>query len=202
MNTGIIACKSAPTENGSSGDQMTRPRYCDSARSTAFISPAMTPGPMACTFVLIDRINTSEPTPDLPDSRSTARTESSSNTVVPPLRSRSQRLRPAAVRGKSASHKPAASSAERTSFFDGDHEPSGVCTPSALATGPSNTHFGSGAFDNASPASMSAFTHSATCFQPAACQVSNGPVDQPNPQRRAKSTSRAVSAIDSRCTAM
>ena len=87
-------------------------------------------------------------------------------------------------------------------FFDGDHEPSGVCTPAAFATGPSNTHFGSGALLSASPASISACTHSAICFQPAACQVSNGPVLQPNPQRNAKSTSRAVSAMVSRCTAM
>ena len=37
--------------------------------------------------------------------------------------------------------------------------------------------------------------------QPAACQVSKGPVVQPKPQRMAKSTSRALSAMSPRWTA-
>ncbi len=79
----------------------------------------------------------------------------------------------------------------------GLHEPSGRCTPSR----PSNTQAGSGACESALPASMSAFTHSATCFQPASCHSSNGPWLVPKPQRIAKSTSRAVSAMSARCTA-
>ena len=198
MKTGIIACRSAPTENGSSGDQITSPRYCDSARSIAFSRPLTTPGPIAWTLVLIDKIRTSA---ICPDSSVHRRTASSSNTVLPPLCPLTD-VSPAS--GARNSCLPYTGSAERaTNFFcDGDHEPSGVCTPPAFATGPSNTHFGSGTLASASPASMSAFTHSAICFQPAACHVSNGPVDQPKPQRSAKSTSRAVSAIDSACTAM
>jgi hypothetical protein len=45
---------------------------------------------------------------------------------------------------------------------------------------------------SALPAAMSSCTHSATCFQPAACQPSNGPSFQPKPQRIARSTSRVV----------
>jgi hypothetical protein len=37
--------------------------------------------------------------------------------------------------------------------------------------------------------------HSAIACQPAACQVSKGPLRQPKPQRMAKSTSRALSAM-------
>jgi hypothetical protein len=61
--------------------------------------------------------------------------------------------------------------------------------------GPSNTQAGSGALLSALPASMSALTHSATCFQPASCHSSNGPCFMPKPQRIAKSTSRALSAM-------
>jgi hypothetical protein len=77
----------------------------------------------------------------------------------------------------------------------------GVCTPPASATGPLNTQSGSGAVDSALPASMSSWIHCATCSQPASCHSSNGPCFMPKPQRMAKSTSRAVSAIDARCTA-
>ena len=79
MNTGIIACRSAPTENGSSGDQITRPRYCCSASSTAFSRPSITPGPMACILVLIDSTSTSAPSPD---GSVHSRTASSSNTAL------------------------------------------------------------------------------------------------------------------------
>jgi hypothetical protein len=75
-----------------------------------------------------------------------------------------------------------------------------VCTPFS-ATGALNTQSGSGASLSALPASMSSLTHG-DLLQPAACQVSNGPTLQPKPQRIAKSTSRALSAIDSRWTAM
>ncbi|MCY1243341.1 hypothetical protein D9M72_563520 [compost metagenome] len=84
----------------------------------------------------------------------------------------------------------------------GDHEPAAACTPWFSATGPSNTHAGSGAADSALPASTSSLTHSATCFQPADCQSSNGPEFQPKPQRIARSMSAAEPAICSRYTAM
>jgi hypothetical protein len=66
---------------------------------------------------------------------------------------------------------------------------------------PSNTQGGSGALLSALPASMSSFTHCATCDQPAACHSSNGPWLVPKPQRIAKSMSRALSATSARCTA-
>jgi hypothetical protein len=81
INNGNIACRSAPTENGSSGDQITSPRYSASASSTAFSRPAMTPGPIACILLLIEKIST-------PAEASSAsvhrRAESSSKIVLPP----------------------------------------------------------------------------------------------------------------------
>jgi hypothetical protein len=35
MKAGIMAWRSAPTENGSSGDQITKPLYCFSAKAMA-----------------------------------------------------------------------------------------------------------------------------------------------------------------------
>src|ERR1700694_1950777 len=87
-------------------------------------------------------------------------------------------------------------------FLVGDQEPCAVCTPRFSATGPENAQAGSAAFESALPDSISSLTQLATCCQPAACQFSNGPVDQPKPQRSAKSTSRALSAMDSKCTAV
>src|SRR5471032_171756 len=87
-------------------------------------------------------------------------------------------------------------------FEIAEYEPCGVCTPPFSATGPSNTQAGKGAPHSAVPASMSSLTQVATCDQPAACHVSNGPTFQPKPQRMAKSMSRALSAIVSKWMAM
>ncbi len=76
-----------------------------------------------------------------------------------------------------------------------------MCTPPASATGPLNTHSGSGALLSALPASMSSWIIFATSSQPASCHSSNGPCFMPKPQRIAWSTSRALSAIVARCTA-
>ena len=62
-------------------------------------------------------------------------------------------------------------------------------------------HAGSGVRHKALPASMSSCTMRATSNQPASCHSSNGPCFMPKPQRMAWSTSRAVSAIEARCTA-
>src|SRR5690606_41646914 len=53
--------------------------------------------------------------------------------------------------------------------------PWAACTPSR----PSNTQSGSGTCAMALPATMSSAIQLATCFQPAACQLSNGPRLQP-----------------------
>jgi hypothetical protein len=79
----------------------------------------------------------------------------------------------------------------------GEYEPSGECTPAR----PSVTHAGSGVLLIVLPAAMSSEIHFATCCQPAACHVSNGPIFQPKPQRIAKSRSRAQCAMSPRCTA-
>ncbi len=56
-----------------------------------------------------------------------------------------------------------------------EYEPALPCTP----VRPSVTHAGSGALLIALPAAMSSAIQPATCCQPAACQVSNGPSFQP-----------------------
>ena len=64
-----------------------------------------------------------------------------------------------------------------------------MCTPVRAG---SVAQAGSGVFAMALPAAMSAAIQPATCCQPAACQISNGPLSQPKPQRTAKSRSRAL----------
>ena len=61
--------------------------------------------------------------------------------------------------------------------------------------GPLNTQAGSGALAERLAGAMSSLIQPATCVQPAACQSSKGPCFMPKPQRIAKSTSRAVSAM-------
>ncbi len=55
---GMVASRSAPTENGASPDQITMPWYSASARSTASIRPSMTSGLMACILFLMLAIKT------------------------------------------------------------------------------------------------------------------------------------------------
>ncbi len=76
---GSIACRSAPTENSSSGDQITRPLYSASASSTAAASDSATSGLMAFIFEWMLAISTS------PSSVQT-RTSPSSLIVVPAVR--------------------------------------------------------------------------------------------------------------------
>ncbi len=190
---GSIACRSAPTENISSGDQITRPLYSASARSTAAPSASATSGLMACIFEWMLAISTS------PSSVHT-RTSPSSLIVVPAVLA-SAAFAPSTLSGNSWRSCTGSLRCGTNLFCEALHEPSGVCTPPASATGPSNTHFGSGALLSALPASMSSCTHFATCDQPASCQSSNGPCFMPKPQRIAKSMSRALSAMSPRCTA-
>src|SRR4051812_48768848 len=116
------------------------------------------------------------------------RTDSSSNTVKPAMRP-SGALAPS--NGDRNAWRWYTGNSERGTyaFLAGDQEPVGVCTPAFSYTGPSNTQFGIGTLASARPASMSSFTQSAICRQPAACQDSNGPRFQPKPQRNARSTS-------------
>ena len=78
MKTGISASRLAPAENTSSGDQITRPWYDCSARSTAFSSPSITAGLMRCSLAVMLAISTS------PSSVQT-RTSSFLKTSVPAL---------------------------------------------------------------------------------------------------------------------
>ncbi|MCY1310341.1 hypothetical protein D9M68_837740 [compost metagenome] len=129
------------------------------------------------------------------------RTASFSSTVRPALRGSTAALPFSAARNTWRWYTGSVLRATND-WVAGDHEPSGVCTPWRSATGPSKTHAGSGAADSALPAATSSLTHSATCFQPADCQSSNGPEFQPNPQRIARSISAAEPATCSRYTAM
>ena len=59
MKTGISDSRLAPAENTSSGDQITRPLYFDSAISSAFCRPSMTSGLIRCSFAVMLAISTS-----------------------------------------------------------------------------------------------------------------------------------------------
>ncbi len=83
-------------------------------------------------------------------------------------------------------------------FCAGEYEPLAPCTP--VRPG-SSTHSGKGSEAMVLPAAISSFIQFAIWLQPAACQVSKGPRSQPKPQRNAKSKSRALFAMLSRCTA-
>jgi hypothetical protein len=79
-----------------------------------------------------------------------------------------------------------------------EYDPVDVCTPLAEATLGPPTHAGNGTSASVLPAATSSAIQPATFDQPAACQVSNGPSVHPKPQRIARSTSRALSAIAAR----
>ena len=79
--------------------------------------------------------------------------------------------------------RPGVSNAAGSALLAGAKEPCGPCTPTRAA---SVTQAGSGVFAIVLPAAMSAVIQPATCCQPAACQISNGPLSQPKPQRTAR----------------
>jgi hypothetical protein len=128
------------------------------------------------------------------------RTDSSSNTVVP-ASAADEAPSPATEARNTCRRYTGRSERGTNSSRFGEYDPLTEWTPFASATLPENTHAGSGAFESALPASMSSLIHEATSAQPADCQISNGPVLQPKPQRSARSTSRALSAIVARWTA-
>ena len=158
--------------------------------------PSDTPGLMACILVLMLAISTSS----CPPSSVQRRIASSSCSVVPAV-SKAGALAPSTSSGKY--WRSYTGSLRRAMNLPAEalHEPSGVCTPPASATGPLKTQSGSGALLSALPASISSLIQFATCSQPACCHSSNGPWLAPKPQRIAKSMSRAVSAMLARCTA-
>ncbi len=188
-----MACRSAPTENLSSGDQITRPLYSRSAKLTASPSASATSGLMAFILEWMLAISTSPSSVQTRTSPSSLIVMPESSAVLAPL--------PRTVSGKSWRAITGSRRAGTKRCSAALHEPSGVCTPPASATGPSNTHFGSGALASALPASMSSWIHCATCFQPASCHSSKGPCFMPKPQRIARSMSRALSAMSARCSA-
>ena len=158
-----------------------------SASSSAWLRPSITPGLMACILVLMLAISTSS-------SSVQTRIESSSCSVgagASPGRQRWRRRRP---RGTAGADTPAASTAARSCFCVGLHEPS-ARVHARFATGRRTPRPAAARLHSALPASMSSLIHCATCFQPASCHSSNGPCFTPKPQRIAKSTSRALSAI-------
>ena len=104
--------------------------------------------------------------------------------------------RPAPDRGRAGAGRPAASSAAtnasraaRVRALRRVHAARGAA-PCRRSPTPAAARLAS-----ALPAAMSSAIQPATSLQPAACQVSNGPICQPKPQRIARSTSRALSAI-------
>ena len=186
-NTGIMDFKSAPTENGASGAQITKALKRSSAMSMAWLMPSNTSRLMARFLLVFSTTKTSL-------SKVKAWMASVLNTVSPnALADSPNNFAGAYWRWyTSKSLRPSACKVVKFKL------PASACTPSR----PSLTQAGNAALLKVLPAAMSSLIHSTTCFQPAACQISNGPMSQPKPQRMAKSMSRALWAMSLACTAM
>ncbi|MCY1219744.1 hypothetical protein D9M72_317310 [compost metagenome] len=183
-------CRLAPTAKGASC-QITSPSNSRSAFATDCRMPSSTSAPSVWFFEVTERMAM----PASAFGRFHRRTPSFSQTVTP----RSSAPSPKTRSGNN--WRRYTGRAERGCNWPvrAEYDPSGACTPWRPG---SSAQAGSGASLMLRPAAMSSATAAAMPCQPAACQVSNGPCDQPKPQRMARSRSRALSATCSSWAAL
>ena len=168
---GAIAARLAPSENGSLVCQMTSPAHSPSARSMARRRPSSTSSPIVFALLLNDTI--ADVVAQVPHAHRVASRRSSCRSAI---------ARRGRDRESAGGDRPAAWSAAGTASRCGDY---GALrrVHAAPPRDRSLTHVGSGTFASALPAAMSSASQPAISFQPAACQISNGPICQPKPQR-------------------
>ncbi|CPO09764.1 Uncharacterised protein [Bordetella pertussis] len=145
--------------------------------------PSSTSSPIVCIFEVTDRMAM----PPSCSGRRHRRTPGASQTASP----RGAGDSPTSFSGNSWRRYTGSAERGRSWPSRAEYEPCGVCTPVRPL---SRAQSGRGAALMARPAAMSSAMARAVSCQPAACQVLKGPWAQPNPQRIARSRSRALSA--------